>query len=66
MEHSKNKDNIANGYDITVDAMIDDYYSNNEVAYDIYEIIPPGEILFERDFNESEKSMEEQWEHQDL
>lgn len=64
--HSLSKAMIANECDITVDAMLDDYYSNDEVAYDIYEIVPLGEILFERDFKEPEKSMEEQWEFQDL
>lgn len=64
--HSLSKAMIANEYDITVEAMLDDYYSNHEVAYEIYEIVPLSEILFERDFNKPEKSMEEQWEYQDL
>lgn len=63
---SLSKAMIANECDITVDAILDEYYSNDEVAYDIYEIVPLGEILFERDFKEPEKSMEEQWEYQDL
>lgn len=61
--HALSKAMMANEYNITVEAMLDEYYSNHEVAYEIYEIVPLGEILFERDFKEPEKSMEEQWEY---
>lgn len=30
---------IANEYNITVDAMLDNYYSGSEVAIEIYEIV---------------------------